>query len=285
MDGTLKIRPARESDRATVREFANEVWEEEDYINYMWDDWIADPSGPLLVGTLDDDAPIAIVKLSDLSEREGWLHGLRVAKRVHGQGIGRALTQHVVELSRQRGDRTLRLMTNEENHPMQRVSGLLGFEVRSKCSWLSSMTQPGEWEPRPLPITALPRLRADLDAALPPESGGLYCVGWRFRELTEARLLEHLANDEVLALPSQRAWAVVVPHLDDRVWVCAGTGPHEELVALAGALRAYPVDEQIELAGLLPRTTPLARALLDAGFTIPTGEWCYELRLDGSHAE
>ncbi len=270
----LVIRPARAEDRAAVFAFTATVWGGEDYVRHVWDDWLAATNGPLLVGTIDDQ-PIALAKLSDLSVGEGWIHGVRVAEELRGQGIGRAMVQHCVALSRQRGDRTLRLMTGTENLAMQRAAELLGFRAVVTADWFKQPTAPASTALLPLDEQQFARLYAEL-AAEPP---GLYCVGWRYRELHAERLQAHLRAGEVLALPDSPAWAIVIP--DEETWIGYAYGPSDALVELLQAIPNHPAGQAgSDVRALVPPDSALAQALLQAGYVQDRdGERCYELDL------
>ena len=47
-----RSRPAREDDREAVLAFCARTWDDGDYIQYVWEDWLRDTSGALLVATL-----------------------------------------------------------------------------------------------------------------------------------------------------------------------------------------------------------------------------------------
>jgi len=202
---SLTIRAARAADKAAVLEFIATVWEGNDYLGSVWDEWLNASDGPLLVGELHGDT-VAVAKLSDLGNGEGWFQGLRVAPHVRGRGFARRMLEHCAKLSRRRGDRSLRLMTDADNSAMHRVLSAAGFQLAVDGTWLHApLTGAG-----PLLEAVSTTRRAELLADLrSPDSlapwGTLYSVGWRFLELTEARLLQHLEQGEVVGLPGQDA--------------------------------------------------------------------------------
>src|SRR5690349_3156152 len=108
----LRIRPALPEDKAAVLEFTAPFWDGHDYIGNVWDGWMQDRVHPLLVGEIagEHERPIALVKLSDLGQGEGWVHGVRVAQQLSGRGLGRTLVTHCIAQARKLGMRSLRLM-------------------------------------------------------------------------------------------------------------------------------------------------------------------------------
>jgi GNAT superfamily N-acetyltransferase len=232
MQEQLIIRPAREDDRAAVLDFTATVWDGHDYIGRVWDSWLDRPDGPLLAAELDGQT-VGIAKLTDLSEGEGWIMGVRVAERVRGRGIARALLARCVELSRERGDRCLRFMTSAGTVPMQRAAAT-GFHLAVDGSWFHGPPVNSPSRALPVPPDRLPVLLDDLATS---EVEPLYIYDWRCRTLSEGRLRDHLERGQALHLPGSRAWAVVIPR--DNLWVGFG---HGEEAALAELLRAIRAD-------------------------------------------
>jgi GNAT superfamily N-acetyltransferase len=268
----LTIRPAQASDRDAVFTFTEGVWNGEDYIRYVWEEWLAETDDPPFVATIDEQ-PIALVKLSNLGDGEGWIHGVRVAEEFRGRGIARALLRYCVERSQQRGARIVRLMTSEENRAMRTTAEAVGFRMVSAATWFTGPAAATHWRLAPLPTSAYDRIRNNFVTIKPQ----LYCVGWRYRALTAERLREHLEAGEILGLPETDAWAIVVP--DDTIWVGAAYGEPDALTELLRAIPAHPArTSDSAVRALTPSTSPFAETLSMAGYRAGTsGERCYEV--------
>src|SRR5580765_381984 len=90
----LEVRPAQPGDRDAVLAFCAHTWSDGDYIEYVWDDWLADDRGVLLVGLLD---------------------GMRVDPQYRREGFGRILTSRTLVAARERGASVARLITSSDN--------------------------------------------------------------------------------------------------------------------------------------------------------------------------
>ncbi len=66
---------------------------------------------------------------------ECWLHDIGVADAWRGKGIGRALTDPLVEWGRQAGAKYLLLETGAENHAGQEMFRKLGFVSLATVLW------------------------------------------------------------------------------------------------------------------------------------------------------
>lgn len=122
----LDVRPARPDDRDPVFAFCAHTWPEGDYISDVWDEWLADPDGVLLVAVAGE-RPIGLVRLRMMSPEEGWIEGIRVDPAARGQGIGRVLVSRVLAAAHERGATVVRLFTEQDNHPAQAIFARFGF--------------------------------------------------------------------------------------------------------------------------------------------------------------
>src|SRR5438477_7266508 len=101
-DETIEVRPAREDDREPVLAFCARTWDDGDYIQYVWDDWLADTSGALLVATLAG-RPVGLTHLRMMSPDEAWIEGVRVNPETRRQGVARKLTSRTLATAHERG--------------------------------------------------------------------------------------------------------------------------------------------------------------------------------------
>ncbi len=286
-DDTLSIRPARPEDREAVVAMVATVWGGTDYVPEVWDDWLADQSGPLLVGERGG-LLVALAKLTGLGEGEDWFEGLRIAPEQRGRGLARAVLRHCTELSRERGMRVLRFTSNILNPTMHRLADDLGFSLCYIAPWYNATALAEEPAPdhngadadlqlntqnselKTLGLDRLGKLLEDLErSALLRVTGGLYSHGWTAYDLTEARLRAHLERGEVRGLADGAAWAIVPPSDWGGFWLAHAHGAPGELARLLLALRRAPqAKEGTYLRAHLPQEPDLAAALEAAGYTV-----------------
>jgi GNAT superfamily N-acetyltransferase len=278
----LHIRPARPDDRAPVFEMVKTIWEGNDYIPDVWDEWQADPSGPLLVGELDG-LVVALAKLSGIGPGEDWFHGLRVDPQQRGRGFARQMLGRCIELSRGHGARTLRYLTDEDNPTMHRLADDLGLRLAYAPRWHHASVSVGSPRAIALPPKRLDVLLDDLARSdLLSRSAGMYFLNWRNLDLTAARLRAHLERDEVLALPGEDSWAIVAPRDEGGLQLAHVEGTLPGIERLCAALRIGDKAEDKPLQALIPPDAACLPALLAAGFApTPYLMRVYELRLIG----
>lgn len=124
--GAIEVRPAREADREAVFAFCAHTWEDGDYIPYVWEAWLADTRGVLLVATVDSE-PVGLAHMRMLTDDEVWMEGMRVAPQMRRRGIARRLQAPLLAAARERGARVARLLTGATNYASQELSAAFGF--------------------------------------------------------------------------------------------------------------------------------------------------------------
>ena len=233
----IVVRSARAEDRDAVLAFCARTWPDGDYIPYVWDSWLRDERGALLVAEVDE-RPIGVAHVKMLSDDEAWLEGIRVDPRERRRGVGRVLVSRSLVAAHERGASVARLITAFDNNPAQGLFAAFGFtrvaEVRRyRADALSpesseDLAEPPPSEPvddhfsaparEPLPLApeeAVPdgallntpgpqeceRVWAWLEQSnLAPLNGGLEFANWTARALTEPALQRYLAEERVLLL-------------------------------------------------------------------------------------
>src|SRR5262245_51361881 len=110
----LIVRRARPEDRAAVLAFCAQTWDGGDYIDDVWDEWLADERNVPLVGVLDG-TPVALERVRMLSDDEAWLEGIRVDPAYRRHGFGRIMVSRGLVAARELGATVARLLTSDTN--------------------------------------------------------------------------------------------------------------------------------------------------------------------------
>lgn len=209
-----EIRSAQVQDKETVLAFCYNTWDWGDYIDRVWDEWLADSQGKLLVAVTDGQLS-GVAHLRMLNETDAWLEGLRVDPNYRHQGIATQLHMAMIEEALRRGATNARLTTESTNtgsihimeqEYMRQMGAFAPFHAnpvttqaqsRSKISYQPEATQLATTE--------------DLDEIIDylnasnvfPIVGGLYYVGFVAYEITAAWLEKYIAAQSVYLL---RRW-------------------------------------------------------------------------------
>lgn len=137
MHNDCSIRPARSDDTDAILSFIGTSTDQPEYLHEVWDAWLTDPRGPLLVAEVCGQ-PVATGKVTMLSATEAWLEGLSVHPAFQRRGLARRLINERLALARTAGARVARTFVFAANHVMlcitcwtkQAGSGCYGSSTR-----------------------------------------------------------------------------------------------------------------------------------------------------------
>jgi len=198
------LRPARPEDKASIVAFTQGTFPWGDYIDRVFNDWLADPAGLTLVAEVEGEAA-GLARGSLLSPAEAWAQGLRVHPEHRRHGLGTALLDHLAEWAVGQGAKVIRLSSEDSNTAAGALIPTVGFRPVGRwliveMEGLQAGPAPGGNGGRRAP--AADRLRPapapEADAAmlswsggpLEAEAHGLFSRHWSCRRLTLRDLAE-----------------------------------------------------------------------------------------------
>jgi GNAT superfamily N-acetyltransferase len=253
------LRPARPGDKEAILAFTRETWSWGDYLERVYDAWLADPAAHPVAAEVGGEV-VGFARGSLPSAAESWAQGLRVHPGHRGRGLGTALMRDLMAWSGAAGARVMRLSVWEEH--VLGFFATLGFH--SVGEWLAGWypSAPGGPNPRgngakrvPARQRLTPVPAAEADAAMLAWAGGpleraahgLFPVDWAWRRLNLGDLEAAAGRRALWQAPSGWALAEVDEDAFAVTWLC--TYPEEApalLRALHGAAAAAGV-ERLEL--------------------------------------
>ena len=178
LSSPVLCRPAVKGDQADVGEFCKRIWEGEDYLPEVWEQWFHDSNGLLAVAEYNGHA-FACSKVSLLANGQWWLEGFRVDPQFQGMKVGSHLHHYVVDWWLKNGDGTLRLMTDAGNFAVHHMCIQTGFRKTNEvCGYRAIPT-----EEAADPFNPVKNLHDAALFAIESESikstNGLIDLGWR----------------------------------------------------------------------------------------------------------
>ncbi|HEU5226255.1 MAG TPA: GNAT family N-acetyltransferase [Ktedonobacteraceae bacterium] len=209
---SIAVRPARAEDRDIVLEFCANTWDWGDYIADVWDDWLNDSNGALLVATVDG-RPAAISHLLMVSDVDVWFEGLRVDPQFRRQGLAKALNDAAIAESIKRGAKYARLAIDTRNTRSIQITEYSGLYMRRVGSFTLFSAQPLPEAPGKKAIRETTQLATleDMDQIIDylnasnilPLTGGLYYINFKAMPITTELLEEKIAQQHIYLL---RRW-------------------------------------------------------------------------------
>jgi len=286
----VAIRAGQPADKPTVAAICAQCWDREDYVPLVWDEWLADPHGRLVVAERAGEVA-GFGKLTLLAPGEWWLEGLRVDPAHRRQGLAGRLQAFLIEEARRSGGGMLRYATPSYNEPVHRMAAGQGGRCVAVYQVYQAETLPsGDGSPlRRLSETDLEAAWGLIESSPRYRAGvGLYEVTWIWQPLTLDRLAHHLAEGDVWGLYDDGALAGLVLLSRSRsgrmLLVGCVDGVDEALAPLLLGVRGWTreVDHPDGVQLKWVHEPALAAAVEQAGFErgYEHDIWIFELRLD-----
>ena len=281
------IRAARAGDREAVYRFSQHTWEWGDYIPLVWERWLTEADGRLLVTTVSGQ-PVALGHVVMAAPGEAWLEGLRVDPEYRQTGLATAMTRRLLKETGQLDATVVRLATLASNTAMCRLATGLGFRKIGSIVFYQADATSGKGKAAiKASLKDLPRLLAFLKGSDGlSATAGLYSTAWRFHRLGADQLRRRLEQGMVRMTADGDgigAAAILEPgYPHEGLVVSYVDGRSDALVALALALRTEATaSEPARVSARLPELAYIQQAFFEAGYRpqMESPLWIFELAL------
>lgn len=270
----LLCRPALPMDTPAVLAMSSLIWDGEDYLKYVWQDWMDDPDGMLLVGEYAGDLA-ATGKLTQLAEHTWWLEGLRVHPEFEGRGFATHVFGSLLDTCTHLGGGIARLATSSTRLAVHRMCDRYGFMQVGNVSAYRASTQIADndspWPFTPLIETqAVEAVRLAVNSTSISLTGPLVDLGWQWQEPAFEILRESAAKCQAWWWHDRGGLlSVWVDEEEDErtLSLQLAACPAEDLTALLADFRllggqlGYP-----EVRAMLPVDTAIVHILEQAGY-------------------
>jgi GNAT superfamily N-acetyltransferase len=191
-------------------ELTRTIWEGQDYIPYVWEDWLADPQGLLAIAEFGGKI-VGTGKLTRLSDQDWWLEGLRVHTKYQGKGIASHLNDYLLQVWLRSGGGTVRLATSSLRLAVHHLSERRGF---SKIAEFSAFVAPVITEATNnftlVEENEIPEALEDaLDSQSLGWSTGLMDLGWQWAIPRESYIIEAIRRGQAWWWQGRRGLLVI----------------------------------------------------------------------------
>lgn len=263
------VRPARHEDLASISEWTRDTFDWGDYVPDRFASWVESARSVVLVHVDREDAPIAMVHATMLSNREGWLEGARVRPDHQRRGLGTVLNDAGVEWAREQGANVVRLAIETDNQAARNQVERLGY--REGSTWVSGFLQPETGYRSETAHRLRPAAGADVDAAwmfwsttdMAVAGRQLLNEGWQWRKARIEDLRDAITHQTFFQ--SRAGWVVFREGIDlETMWVAAA--PEDFPALLEGVVDLATTRRVEDLVVKLPSLDWVEESLRRAGF-------------------
>ncbi len=279
----IAVRGAIPSDKESVLEFCKDTWPGGDYIQDVWDDWIVNRNGRLVVATIGG-VPIGIAHASFQTQEVAWLEGIRVHPDYRGHGIAGKLNRALVRIVAQRGALVARLSTSISNKASQRHVEKVRFKKLASCERFEIRRglnrKPDQvTRPRNYQAKTWDWLKVTVDFN---RFHGMFSDGWTWYPITAGGMRQLYRRGQVLMTTQGHGptSCSIFSSEDRRITLGFAVGTGTSIAEAIRYLRFLLSRQKAEkVRALVPRGTSLIRVLRDSGFERTGTVQVYEKKL------
>lgn len=208
----IEIRSARAEDTEEILSFCQNTFAWGDYLPDIWDHWLTDPGGDLLVATIQN-RPVGTAHCAMLSQTDAYFEAVRVHPAERRSGIGYALTIACLAKARERGATSMRAVATITNSPSIHMMEHAGFTVvgsyRSYSALAHGTTADSHtgyviWQPGPEMLATI-WTWMEHSQQIPLIGGVLFIERSRCVSLSEEQVREQLEQQHVWILEEHGA--------------------------------------------------------------------------------
>lgn len=278
----LTIRTARLADRERILAISAQIWEGEDYVPKVIDEWLRMRDSEVAVAELNGIV-VSFARTVDLAPGYVWLEGIRTDTAAQGHGAGRALTDYFIEKAAREGAQRIGLSTYIDNLASIHLIEKHGFErqasfVLAEAAFDSAARSYARLSPAVLAVP-FDEARAYIRKSDVITMGnGFMPQGWKFWPVTRPGVSAWPPFDTAFGLRdsngSLRSLLVVCQpdHGEDQISIDFADGTPEYLdILLKHALAAFPGAKS--LTAMVPAHETTHTALLESLIALEFDIW------------
>ncbi len=120
------IREIRLSDKKEVLRISSQIWEGDDYVTNVFDEWVTGDNG-LFTGYWENEKLIGFGRMRFLTPTDIWLEALRKDPQTNLRGVGNKIAKHYMEQLKGKKIKSVRFSTYFENIASIKLNEKLGF--------------------------------------------------------------------------------------------------------------------------------------------------------------
>jgi RimJ/RimL family protein N-acetyltransferase len=142
----IKIRRAFEKDKDRILEISSKIWEGDDYIPFVLEEWLKNIDSEFIVAEFEGQIA-GFARYARYSENFGWLEGIRTDPGFQNLGIGKVITDYFINMAQKEGVKKLALSTYIDNRASIHIIESKGFVKTASFMYFEHEIEQGDLNP------------------------------------------------------------------------------------------------------------------------------------------
>jgi len=153
----ITLRKAVASDKPRITEISSQIWDGDDYVPEVLDDWLADSSGEVIVAIVDGKL-ISFARRSYLLPGYAWFEGARTDPAHRNTGVFQEISRYFLDAAQREGADLIGLSTHIDNEASIHIIEKNGFRKAASYVYLeaghdASVRREGRPSPRAFEVS------------------------------------------------------------------------------------------------------------------------------------
>lgn len=127
----------RHPHKPRIIEISSQIWDGEDYVPNVLDDWLADPNGEVIVA-IANGRLISFARHSYLLPSYAWFEGARTDPAYRNSGVSQEISRYFLEAAQREGAETIGLSTYIDNEVSIHIIEKNGFHKVASYVYLEA---------------------------------------------------------------------------------------------------------------------------------------------------
>ena len=133
----IALRKAVAPDKERIAAISSRIWEGDDYVASVFDNWLADPHGEVVVAMLAG-VLIGFARRTYLLPGYAWFEGIRTDPAYSNTGAAKAITRHFLDAVREENAERIGLSTYIDNEASLHIIAANGFTRAASYVYLEA---------------------------------------------------------------------------------------------------------------------------------------------------
>ncbi len=199
------IRKLTKDDKEQVLSICDSIWDGEDYIPAIFDEWIT-ASNSYFVGLFEDNKLLGFGRLASHGNGNFWLEGLRKNHSLKIKGVGKKIADYLIKIAIEKECKSLKFSTYFNNVESISLNEKIGFSKIKQWSYLEIQKEDFE--------ISLPNFRDEdfqhvefedfsnfiISSRFLAEMSNYLCEGWKVFDATMEYLKSLYENSTTFAI-------------------------------------------------------------------------------------
>lgn len=265
------IRKATREDKEGILGISRYIWEGDDYIPYIVDRWIGDENGEFTVVENEEKKVVGFVKMDLLRKGEYWLQGIRVHPDFRGEGLGKLMTEYLINTIKSRGYKTIELSTYVENEESIHIIEKYGFKKKASFKiFYINQKKAVEGAKGYEPAGSFDEVKGILDSVEMKAAKGYLSFDWIFVRADEELLRKLFDRKEIYVLREDgeiKSTIILSNYMskDDSIFLSYADGEEHYADAVGYAINMFSMEDRDALSIMAPNVDGIKKAAELAG--------------------